>query len=150
MLFCPFYYMFLELLSSGVVLRAVLLCVCAVFPPVLLYQPETPCLLVPRRQSANQAWCRESFIDTSLLYAPSLWLHALLFSALVFCLVWSPTGIVLQTIYLWRHRSLPLVGVVSRRFTQCTPLNLCLNKYLFHSLCIWVPFCWPWHYESAT
>ncbi len=24
------------------------------------------------------------------------------------------------------------------------PLNLCFNKYLFHSLCICVPSCWPW------
>ncbi len=73
---------------------------------------------------------------------------SLLFSALVFspffCLVWSPTGIVLQTVYLWRHRSLPLVGVVSKQFTPCTPLNLYLNKYLFHSLCIWVSSCWTW------
>ncbi len=132
--------MFLVLLSSVVVWFCMLSC--CVF---VLCVPSSPALpawgSLPvgcPRQSANQAWCGESFIDTSLLHAPSLWLHALLFSALAFspffCLVWSPTGTVLQTVYLWRHRSHFWLKWFQDCSPPCTPLNLCFNKYLFHSL----------------
>ncbi len=121
-------------------------CCLAVFPPVLLYKPETPCLLFPPGSLPTKPGAENLSMILSCPFTLIAW--SLLFSALVFspffCLVWSPTGIVLQTIYLWRHRSLPLVGVVSKRFTPCTPLNLYLNKYLFHSLCIWVSSCWTW------
>ncbi len=61
-----------------------------------------------------------------------------------------PTGTALQTVYLWRLSSLPLFGVVSRLFTPVhPPLNLCFNKYLFLSFCIWVPSCWSWHTEDT-
>ncbi len=126
-------------------------CLSCVFLPVLLYQPETPCLLVPPSSLPTKPGAD----NLSLILACFMPLHSnctpycfLLWPSphSSACMVWSPTGTDIQTIYLWRHSSLPLFGVVSRLCTTNPPpppppLNLCFNKYLFHSLCIWVPSC---------
>ncbi len=88
------------------------MCLCCVFPPVLLYQPETPCLLVP---------------PCSLPTKPGADNLSLV-----------PTGTALQTVYLWRLSSLLLFGVVSRLFTPvhppevfCVSINICFSHSAF-------------------
>ncbi len=116
LLFFPFITCFLCSFACCLVV-----CLCCVFPPVLLYQTETPCLLVPPSNLPTKPGAD----NLSLV----------------------PTGTALHTVYLWRLRSLLLFGVVSR---LCTPLNLCFNKYLFLSFCFWVPSCWPWQYNDGN
>ncbi len=84
---------------------------CCVFLPVLLYQPETPCLLVPPSSLPTKPGAD----NLSLILACFMPLHSnctpycfLLWPSphSSACMVWSPTGTDIQTIYLWRHSSL--------------------------------------------
>ncbi len=82
------------------------------------------------RQSANQTWCGESFINTSLLHAPSLWLH--------YSLLWpSP-----HSSAWFGHR----LGLFSRPSTSGgVVLSHCLEWFQDCS-----PLCTPWTCASIN
>ncbi len=109
----------LVLLSSSVVVVVVwfwvlcclvLLCVCA----VCSLQSCSTSLRLPACRFLK-AVCQPSLVLWIYLwYWPALSPFTLIVRSTVlccslpfFCLVWPPTGTVLQTVYLWRHSSLP-------------------------------------------
>ncbi len=90
------------------------------------------------RQSANQAWCGESFINTSLLHAPSLWLHYSLLWPSPHSSAWfghrlglfsrpsTSGGVVLSHCLEWYQDCSPLCTPWT-----CASINICFTRFAF-------------------